>query len=295
MVILKYVGYAAFALFAFVVCLYLTFPWDSAKGRALGELSKATGTKITADKLEPNWVTGVEAEGVKIHLKKSPDPIEIATLKARAHVLTLLGGGVGATLEMPIAKGNVEADFSDDASDMEVDAIVKGVELALVPGLRDAIGLPLAGSLDAEIDLKLAKDDVKKSTGEITLKGRGLEILKGGKVSGFPVPELAVGDLDWKIPVKKGKLLLQKQEVKGENLELLLDGEITLNKAFSRSVLNLVVSFKPTDAFLKKEPLLGALLQNIRSAKGTDGFYSYAMTGSIKHPRFFAKRSGPKR
>lgn len=295
MAALKYVGYAVFGLFSLVVCFYLTFPWDAAKGRALAEASKASGAKITAKKLEPNWITGVEAEGVKILMPKATDPIELSSLKARAHVLTMLTGGVGATIELPIAKGQIEADFTDNKKNTEIDATAKGLELALVPGLADAAGLPLAGSLDADIDLKLSKDNPQESSGRIELKGGGVEILKGGKISGFPVPELAIGDFDWKIPVKKGKLLFEKQEVKGENVELILDGQITLNKVFSRSVLNLIVSFKPTEAFLKKEPLLNALLQNIRSAKGSDGFYSYAMTGSIKHPRFFAKRGGVKR
>ncbi len=51
-----------------------------------------------------------------------------------------------------------------------------------------------------------------------------------------------------------------------------------------------VLSFKPTDAFLKKEPILNALLANIQSAKGSDGFYTYAMVGSLKHPRFSPRR-----
>ncbi|MEQ8278812.1 MAG: type II secretion system protein GspN [Deltaproteobacteria bacterium] len=292
---MKYLGYALFSIFAFLCALYLTFPWEDAKGRALAEVSRATGATITAKKLEPSWVTGVHAEGVKIQMPKSPDPIELAEIDARAHVLALISGGVGANVELPIAKGLVEADFSDGSSGTSVDATIAGVELALVPGAADAIGLPLSGTVDAKIDLELSKEDVKKSSGLIELKGSGLELLEGGKVSGFPVPALALGNLDWSVPVKNGKLLFEKQEMKGENVEVKLDGEITLNKDFSRSVLNLVVSFQPTDAFLKKEPLLGALLQNIRSAKGSDGFYSYAMTGSIKHPRFFPKRGGAKR
>ncbi len=292
---MKYLGYALFSIFAFFCALYLTFPWEDAKGRALAEVSRATGATITAKKLEPSWVTGVHAEGVKIQLPKSPDPIELEQIDARAHVLALITGGVGANVEVPIAKGLVEADFSDGSSGTSVDATIAGVELALVPGAADAIGLPLSGTVDAKIELELSKEDVKKSSGLIELKGSGLELLEGGKVSGFPVPALALGNLDWSVPVKDGKLLFEKQEMKGENVEVKLDGEITLNKDFSRSVLNLVVSFQPTDAFLKKEPLLGALLQNIRSAKGSDGFYSYAMTGSIKHPRFFPKRGGAKR
>ena len=50
------------------------------------------------------------------------------------------------------------------------------------------------------------------------------------------------------------------------------------------------ISFKPTAAFLKKEPILNALLNNIKRAKGSDGFYTYAISGSLKHPRFSQRR-----
>lgn len=287
---MKYVGYALFSIFAFFCCLYLTFPWEDAKGRALAEVSRATGATITAKKLEPSWVTGVHAEGVKIQLPKSDDPIELAEIDARAHVLTLITGGVGATVALPIAKGRIEADVSDSKGNTIVDATIAGIELALVPGAAEAIGLPLSGIVDADIELDLSKEDVKKSAGVIKLTGKGLELLEGGKVSGFPVPALALGDLDWTVPVKDGKLSFDKQKLEGENVEVVIDGHLELNKDFSRSVLGLVVSFKPTDAFLQKEPLLGALLQNIRTAKGADGFYSYSVSGSVKYPRFAPKR-----
>ena len=119
---------------------------------------------------------------------------------------------------------------------------------------------------------------------------KGLKIEKGGKIRGFPVPELAIGDADWKIPVEGGKATLKTLKVSGESVDLVFDGTLQVVMPISRTTANLTLSFKPTDKLLQAEPLLGALLMNIQQAKGSDGFYTYAMIGNIKTPRFTPRK-----
>lgn len=287
---LRYVAHACFFLVSFVACLYLTFPWSAAKDRILHLASERAGMEITARELSPSWLTGVEAKGLRIARPGVPDPIEIAEVALRAHLFALLTGDVGVTVKMPVAQGRLDADIVIGEDDTAIIGKAEAIELALVPGLAEAIGIPIGGKLDLEADLTIGTKDPKVSEGTLAVRGKGLEILKGGKISGFPVPELTVGDLDWKITVNKGKVEIPKQEIKGDNVEILLDGDITLIAPLERSNLNLVLGFRPTPAYLAKEPLLNALLANIRGAKGDDGYYSYALTGSMKHPRFFQRR-----
>jgi type II secretion system protein N len=289
MSILKYAGYAAFFFASFLVSLYLTFPFDTVKDKLLVAASKAAGAKITAKTLEPSWITGVVATGVKYE-KPGGAPIEIDELNARVALLPLLTGDLGVSASLPIAKGTVGADVVTAGDEIDIDATIAGVELALVPGFADAVGLPVGGKVDASVKLHLDTKTPKNSAGEINLAGSGIEILEGGKMSGFPIPPLAIGDLEWKVPIEEGVVKVTKQEVKGENVELELDGEVALVSPFDRSQLKLLVSFRPTPAFLKKEPILNALLNNIARAKGTDGFYTYALNGSVKQPRFSPSR-----
>lgn len=290
---LKYLAYAAFFMFAFVISLYLTFPWGVAKDRALAEASRATGMDIQAKSLVPNWVTGVVAKDVEITTGSLNEPLKLDSLNARVHLLPFLTGGVGGTVSLPIAQGTLDAEVVDSKSKTEVSATIEGVQIALIPGLKESLGVPLSGTLSLDMDVELDKAKPESSSGVLHLKGSALELLKGGKVGGMTLPfELAIGDFDWTIPVEQGKAKLTKLGIKGDSVELELDGTITLAAQPERSVLNLVVKFKPSEAFLKKEPLLGALLNNIRNAKGSDGFYAYALTGSAKHPRFFPKRGG---
>ncbi len=287
---IRYAGYAAFFFVSLLLSIYWTFPWDAAKDRLLDFASSSAGAEITAESLEPSWVTGFTAKKVRYKAPDAEAPLEIEELTARVKVLALLTGSVGVSASMPIAKGTISADVVQSDPELDVDAEIKSVELALIPGLADAIGLPLGGKIDLESKIHLDSKTPKNTEGEIVIKGSGLELLKGGKISGCPVPELAIGDFNWKVPIKEGKATFDKQEVKGENVELKVDGDMTILSPMDRSQLKMFVSFKPTDAFLKKEPILNALLQNIARAKGADGFYTYSVNGSVKHPRFTPAR-----
>jgi type II secretion system protein N len=290
MTTLRYVGYAAFFLVSLVLCTYLTFPWDTVKDRLLDMASKSAGAQITAESLEPSWITGFTAKKVRYKKPDAETPLEIEEVTARVKLLSLLGGNIGFTASLPIAKGTVEADVVQGDPETDVAATISSVELALVPGLQDAIGLPLGGKVDLEGKIHIDAKTTKNTEGEISLKCSGLEILKGGKIAGFPVPELVIGDFNWKVPIKEGKAKFEKQEVKGDNVELQIDGEMVVGSPFDRSQLKMFISFKPTDAFLKKEPILNALLANINRAKGSDGFYTYSINGPVKHPRFTPQR-----
>ncbi len=289
---MRIVGYISFFFSALLLCIYLTFPWDAAKDKVLLMASKKTGATITADKLEPNWITGIEAERVSITTRKSPEPIEIKELSARIHLMPLLGKRLGITASMPMAQGNVDAEVVQQPDAVDVDAKLDNLELALVPGIKEATGLPLGGQLNATIKLIAGTKDPTTSEGTIKLAVKGLEILKGGKLKGFPVPELAIGDLDWTIPVNAGKVKFNNLELTGDNILAKIDGEIILKKRTEQSVLNLTVAFKPTAAFIKKEPILKGALQmpQVSRAKARDGFYTYQASGTIKYPRFVPKR-----
>lgn len=286
MKVLKYLGYVAFFFVAFLLSLYWTFPWNAAKARALQMASAQTKTEISAETLEPNWFTGIIATGVKVLPKGRDEPIEIPELKARAHILPLLSGGQGVTVDIPVAQGNLHADLVSKGGEVRVEGAATDLELALVPGLKEATGIPLAGQITLRAEpLTFNPKNPKNAEGTLALKGTDLEILAGGKVSNFPLPELAVGSFNWKVPIEKGKVMLNQLTLKGENVELSLDGTIALTKRPELSILNLTVKFKPTQAFLTKEPLLKALLQNIKRAQGGDGFYAYRITGPLSRPR----------
>lgn len=287
---IRILGYVAFFVVAYVGCLYLSFPWGAVKERALQAVTKSLRRPVTAQKLEPSWITGVHAEGVEIELDGVESPIVFKTLDARAHVLDFLTGGYGGNVSFPIAQGKVNAEASGSTEKVAIQARAESVELGLIPALKEATGLALSGTLDFDANLDLGLEDAKTSQGSIEIRGTGLETLKGSKAGNYPVPELLLGDLAWTIPVEDGKAIIRNQKLEGPNVMLNLDGEIVLNNIPNRSLVNLTMRFKPTPEFLRKEPLLASLLKNIDRYKSRDGFYNYQISGTLKRPRVTPKR-----
>lgn len=288
--IFRTLGYVGFFMVAYVLCLYLTFPWGAVKQRVLQQASKQAGRTISATKLEPSWLTGVHAEGVEVEMDEG-EPLKLRTLDARASVLSFVTGGYGGTVWAPIAKGQLTSTFSGGGDVLDIDAKAEKVELALLPALKSATGLALGGRLNLDADIKYGVKDPKTTSGLIELQASGLETLKGGRAGNYPIPELELGNLDWSIPIENGKVIVRNQRIEGPSLELILDGEIVLNKPTPRSLLNLTVQFKPTPEFLEAEPLIASLLRNIDRYKNKSGFYTYQISGTLKRPRTTPKRS----
>ena len=287
---IRIIAYGAFFLASFLICLYATFPWDAVKRRVLQEASRELGAQITARSLEPSWLTGFQAEGIEVSMEGEDAPLSIEQINARVSVLAFLTGGYGGSLKVPVGDGRIFADVSGDDDKLDITAEVETLELALLPALRYATGLALTGILEVSSDLSLGLSEPSESNGMLKIEGSDLETLEGSKIGSFPVPELVLGSLAWDLPLENGKLIVRNQRLTGPNVELGLNGEVVLAKPLNRSLVNLAVRFKPTPAFLKAEPMLGALLRNIDRYKGPDGFYGYQVSGTLKRPRLTPQR-----
>ncbi|MCB9652590.1 MAG: type II secretion system protein GspN [Deltaproteobacteria bacterium] len=291
MKILKIFGYVAFFFFCLALGIYFTFPWTAAADRALqfaSEKARQNGTRleIEARDVKPSFLTGLVAHDLAVKFEAYEHPIVLQRLDARAHFWKMIRGLIGVSASVPIAKGTLDLSVAEDGDEFEVQALAKQIELALVPTLGDATGVPLSGELALDSNVRWSPKDPKKTEGELKIKMTNIETLKGAKIMGVLLPELVLGNGELTLPIEKGKVRFDKQRFGGENLEVVVDGEILLNKKLALSTLALVLSFKPTPALLKKEPLIGAMLGGLSNAKGADGFYSFSVTGPGRAPRF---------
>ena len=290
MKILRIIGLVAFFLFSFIVGLYVTFPWNVLKDRIAIQISEATGWGVEAESLEPSWLTGVRIEGLKLEPPEAAEPVILDEVVARARLLSFLTGGMGVSAWLPLGQGELDVTLAKGSKETLVRAKAVAVELGMVPGFAALTGLPLSGQLDLDADVTLDQKDVAASSGQVKLSGTDLELGEGGKVANFPVPALRLGNLDWEMDIEKGKIELPQQQMRGGDVDLDVEGTIDLATPIERTTLNLNVSFRPTPEYLEENGLIKALLNNINRAKGSDGFYTYAITGSVKHPRPFPRR-----
>jgi len=289
--LVRILGYVALFLASVIIGLYFTFPYDALKDRLLIEASRRTGWMLEADSMQPSWLTGAVFTEFSAVPPDGGAPIELDTLSVRAHLFSTLTGSPGAHIAFPIGTGAVEADIVRAPETISVDGEVSSVELALVPGLADALGLPLSGKLDLDVDMTVNQKTPAESSGSVTLAAKGLELGQGGKIKGFPIPPLNVGTFEWNIKVENGQLELPKQQLRGGDLEADVEGTVGLVVPLIRSPLNFTLGFRLTDAFLDANSDLAGLLSILNSAKGRDGFYTYRVTGTAKVPRFSPVRS----
>lgn len=282
----RYIGYALFFVVWVVIGLYLTFPWDVAKERLFAFVKTQTGVVVTASSLEPDWVTGIDARDVKIYPKQSDTPFKLDRLQARVKLLPLLSGKKGFTANAPLARGTIDADIVIGDDTIDIDAELKGVQLELVTALRDA-KVPLSGRATVDADLVWGVKDPKLTNGNLSIKGANFTVEKGTKLGMFPLPrDIGLGSFDISVPIKDGKARLKAVKIAGADVEITADGSITLMRPFDRSTLEMSAGLKPTPALLNSDPLIKSLLKNVERYKGSDGFYGYHVSGTVKRPRF---------
>ena len=278
----KYGLYSALFLCSVVFGVYQTFPWDTVRDRVFQMAKKQAGIELSADSLEPSWVTGIEAEKLEISLKPGQDPIKFDKFNARAKVLAFAQGKKGFSVEAPVARGNIDADVVFDNETAEIEANIDKIQLELIPSLR-AANFPLSGKISIESDLTWGIKAAKKTEGKLKIKFENFVAEKGIKLGMFPLPrDFDLGSFELDLPMKEGKVMLKNQVVAGKDIELVLDGSITLMNPVARSALNLDVGFKPTEELLKSDPLIKALLKNLKGKKDGKGFQKVKVTGTFR-------------
>ncbi|MGF1510246.1 MAG: type II secretion system protein GspN [Myxococcota bacterium] len=271
-------AYVGFGILSLIFCLYLTFPWDALKDRLLMEASARTGWKLMAKHMRPSWFTGVTLTDVSATPPGGLAPMELAQVSARAGLWSLLTGGRSVRVAMELGRGHAVIDYAERGSLMDLAVKMDAVELALIGDMKALSGLPLSGEVSADVDLEINQAKLDESTGDVRLRGSGLEIGSGGSVRGFPVPGLSLGSLDWNVQLADGRLAVEQQQLTGGDLEATVNGNVNLATPLERSILNLDARFSPTPQLIEREPLAN-LLKN-----------RFAITGSLKHPRATPRR-----
>jgi len=281
--LLKTAAYSTFFGFAFLLMLYLTFPYQAVADIAVGEARKA-GIGLTIGSMGPS-LFGVKAKTIAVTLPRQegapePQPIPIDEVRVRP---TLLPPGVayearlfGGTIEGRVGTGKRPA----------VIIRAKGLDLARTNS-KAAIGLDLAGSLDTDIDLLLDEDGTKIA-GKIGLNGQGL-LINGGTVAQYDLPKVDLGRLELNLKVDSGKAVVDFFKSQGADVEASLDGDVSLAQKPLLSALKLSLKFKPAEDFLKRNSFIQTGL-NFAMTKDSKGFYTVNVNRVLGNPGFQPKR-----
>jgi type II secretion system protein N len=291
-------GYAAFALFSFVLCLYLTFPYEVVEQQVKNAAEDA-GYVVQFGSLGPG-LFGITARKVKVMRKPEPgqepdvtQALVVDSVSARPSLFPL-----GVALSMNTLGGSVKGSFGL-VGDRSLRITLDGLDPR---GLQGFTGIDMDGKLNGRLALdipvntppgsKVSQPDLGAANGLLALDLAGVQV-NGGTLRGdlpLDLPKASLGDITARIKFEKGTGTVEALEGKGDDLQLGGEGTITLARQLASSQLNMTVRLKASPTFTRSAGIVGSGISFLPPDKKDPTFRGARLAGSFARPAFLPAR-----
>jgi type II secretion system protein N len=308
------IGYPLFYVFALVVGLSWTFPFEKLRDRIVlafnAEQTKAANPQeLQIEELDSSWITGVKAKGVRLitpasEASKAPTEIRLDEARARISLLGLLFGNKDVSFRVDAFDGVVKGSFEDGSKERNLDVNFDGVDVNKIDAIAANAGFPLEGRLFGTMKLRLPEGKASKANGTLSIEirdmfaGNAKELLLKTPLGPFTLPRLKIGTVLVNGEAKDGILKITKIAATGGDVDVSGDGRVQLREVATDAHLDVNLKFKINDAYRNKNDktklLFGApggkdkpmLEMDPRMAKSktSDGYYTLKIGGSLGKP-----------
>ena len=274
--ILRYLGYVVLALVTFVFALHLTFPYERVRDKALDAL--AAKYDVTIVGVERSWVPGRFAlTGVTLRSRPSVAGQPVTTMYFKRIEIDLafaplVSGKVSIGLDIATGNGHIRGSVTQAKQEVTYAFDLSKVPLTMIPGVSDAVGLPMSGNADGRVRLKLLRGDWSKANGSFLLEcksgctvGDGVAKIypKGRRPGdevwtkdGIAVPALRIARFKLAIDVVKGEAKKKTFELGSLDGEADVDIDIKLARNLSESTVTGCLKYKCSKELYDREPKL---------------------------------------
>lgn len=312
---LRITGYTFFFFLAFLFFAYMTFPYDRVRDFVIHQAELAIpGAELEIVSLEPAWLTGIEAQGVRLRLPAEPEPprtagapasaeprrpirpsVTIPYLYARASILSYLLGTTEVTFEIETdGGGTIEGYVTDEGTSSHVTAHLENVDLRRIGVLRHYLGMSLGGVVTGDIDLTVA-DEPDGTDGTITLAIADATIGDEQFEVPLPVPgfsalqltRVSAGDLALEIAVEDGVGRVGRLSGDGEHVVLRGTGSVRIHRSLRMTALDLLVRAAIQPAYLQANPAVAGALELaganplVAPYRAPDGAFQVRLQGTL--------------
>ncbi len=288
----RWTAYSLFGLLAFALALRQTFPSDAVKERIILEAASA-GWQVNAVDVRPSGFGGIDMSGVTL---ESRDGLRIPVehVDASVRLLPLLLGRRGIAFDASLFEGRVRGVAEATSGTSHLAARITGVDLSRAVALRKATGVDLVGTLHGTIDVTMDEKQVAQSAGGVDLLVDGAGVNGGqlpipGMGGTLTVPRMGLGQLTAKATVKEGKLVFDRLDTRGDDVEVTGEGlycvlqpRLAYAPIFGKAKLRIRDAFwtKPGAGAFK--PIVDVALAQ---ARGADGSYGLQIFGTLSQPQ----------
>jgi type II secretion system protein N len=292
--------FIAFGLVAYVVALMFCFPYHRAREMAVAVAAR-NGYDLDIGSVGASFPFGILFEDIRVRSRSAMPggkPIQARFESARLALLPVFfSRGKAFDLALEGLGGHIELHVkAEKRGPFEFELRARDINMARLPGVREAFNLPLGGSLGIAARLESTSGRFADAKGELSLKcgscavgdGRTPIKIPGNNpflAAGLTLPRVRLGDVAGRAVVDKGTIKLQGVQGKSMDAELTLEGEIALHDPIAYSTMNLYCRFKLGEGLLKASPAIASVLQ-MAAAPGhrPDGFYGVRLGGTFSSP-----------
>jgi type II secretion system protein N len=297
--------YAGFFVAAFILCAYLTFPYDRLRDFLVAKIEdagkgRADTMHLRVGELEPSFMTGVVLRDVELSRQTeadgAPSVLHFDEVRARVSAWSLITGSPKVSLNALVGEGELSATYEQETEGQHVEAELDALDVGKL-GLGTFLGVPLKGRASGTVDMALTEDPMK-STGTLDLTIAGLRIGDGkaklslpGMGSGMTLEEIDAGALALAIKTQNGAAELTRFQTDGKDLKINGEGSVRLANPLRRSRPDIVLGLKLSDAYKNKSDRNKALFEILsmqpdwQRATGSDGALSLHVGGTLQTPR----------
>lgn len=292
-----FVACPLFTIFSLILGIYWTFPYDHLRDYIVQEAERGGNVHLEITSLEPSFFTGVHAEGVSFAQVAEDDegpPAELLLREADARVslLSLMGGSTDVDFDLEVdGGGSIEGNFAQSEEMTHIDADIQNLDLRRVGPLRQAVGLPVFGRAQGDIDLDIGAE-AANTQGNVNLTIANAAIADGqsaleipGMSAGFTLERMNLGTLQFQMDVERGNGEIETLHAQGEHGELWGSGSIRPALPLGRSTIDMLFRIDFTDEYKSSSPRmegLFALLEvnpQVRPARTPSGALQWRIQG----------------
>jgi len=288
---------AGFSLMVFLIVFYVSLPYTRFKDLMASKVA-AFGYDMEAKHAGPSLGLGMSLREVTLVSPPSgtgkPTRILIDKATLNWSLLSYLFGTQSFSVSAAVFNGDVDVKAKIGKNDTTVLTRLMEIDLAELPWVKNAINLPLAGKLDLKLDLGLPKQRLSEAKGTLSWTCTGCAVGDGKAkltiasnpllAEGLGLPKIRLGDFTGKVAIDKGVGRLQAVQLKSQDIEVVVEGEIHLAQPMATSRVDLYVRFKLSDNLLRSSEKLRTIMDlTAQMGKRTDGFIGFRAMGTFQN------------